>query len=132
MFKFFLITFVVLSSVCVKASFMCDLSISDREKLALPANYGCYTRKTIDQHFYKKSLIFHPDKKTLFSSSAAFNCLEEARRRLRIKQCDSVHNTYSTVSVVKIILSFFIGLNCATNIAITMRRGKNLKPYQQH
>ena len=107
------------------------MSVSDREKLALPGNYRCYSRKTIDQHFHKKSLIFHPDKKTLFSSSAAFNCLEEARKRLKNKQCDSVHHTYGVVALVKTVLTFLVGLNCITNIALTMRRGKDLKPYQQ-
>jgi len=111
---------------------MCDMSVSDREKLALPGKYRCYSRKTIDQHFYKKSLIFHPDKKTLFSSSAAFNCLEEARKRLKKKQCDSEHHTYGIVPPVKNVLSFLIGLICITNIAIAIRTGKDVKPYQQN
>jgi len=94
------------------------MSVSDREKLALFANYRCYPRKTID----------HPDKKKLLSSSAAFNCLQEARRRLSNKQCDSVHNAYVAVAVVKNMFTFLIVLNCVANIAITMRRGKDLKP----
>ena len=136
MHKISLLSVIVASVVCVKASLMCDSAVSDREKLALPDNIRCYSRKTIDQHYYKKSLMFHPDKKTRFSSTAAFNdCLEEARRRLRDKQCDAAHDathdTYSALTVVQHMSLFLIVWNCITTIAITMRRGKDLTPYQQ-
>ena len=135
MCKRLLFCVIMASVVYVDASLMCDSAVSDREKLALPDNIRCYSHKTIDQHYYRKSLIFHPDKKTRFSSTTAFNCLQEARRRLKAKQChtahDATHDTYSAMTVVQHMSLFLILWNCLTTIAITMRRGKDLTPYQQ-
>lgn len=131
MFMSFVLYLIVLYTLSVHACLMCDSSISDREKLALPANRRCYSRKKIDQHFHQKSLIFHPDKKTLFSSNAEFICLQDARKRLQSKQCNSPEYAYSVITIAQQLFFFITGINFIATIAFTMRRGKDLTPYQK-
>jgi len=128
---------------------MCDTSIRDSEKLGFLSEYKCHHHKFIDKHFHKQSLIYHPDKKTSLSSNEAFVCLEQARQRLKQKNCKCTnsktdyernHDFFPWIhSNIMLMILFYTGVSVLLlnfeifqellEIAKCMRRGKNLTPY---
>jgi len=149
-------------------SMMCDAKIGDSEKLGFLTEYKCHNPLTVDKQFHQQSMIYHPDRKTLFSSNEAFNCLENARQRLKRKKCNYTQqnefdakdftgfiqwaymrviilflfysgNVYEiacfflmwTLNAFEISTIFLILRTFPTfvEIAVAMRRGKNLQKY---
>jgi hypothetical protein len=74
-------------SMQISGHMMCNYDVLDSQKLGFSSHQVCYDHRQIDKNFYRQSLYYHPDKHTQDSSDSAFNCLQEARQRLKMKMC---------------------------------------------
>ena len=90
---------------------MCDHAVLDSQKLGFSLHQSCYDDREIDKNFHRQSLYYHPDKHTQDSSDSAFNCLQEARERMKMKSCHAKLPAASFFSIVCInadLICFYV------------------------